>query len=558
MNDAACPADEALMPLLAGGQVDPAVQSHIADCPACRRRLDLFGSDLAGLRATPLPPAPLAPPVWPTVIGKYRVVGPLSADVYRVVDPTRLTELAVRLQPRAMPDGGPPATDGKRLTAVDHPNLARVCDVGTHQNRPFVATEYVRGPTLRELAEASDISPRLAAELTARIALGLDEAHRQGLLHRNITPDTIRIDPAGRPRLLDLGRVKPVPAIPGAATGPTYRAPEQSAGGGQYAGPRTDVYGLGGILHFLLTGHPPFAPEADAETGNVPKHLRLVCAKALATRPDDRYPTAALMADDLIENRSATVTRRRKTRRRALTIAAAMAFVAVIAAMLLYQPTPTAAPESFEYLVTRDGQSATLSTAVPLVPETDRIQVMARIPVGHTGAIFRVDAAGKVHTLPTSSNLVDGETHVVFPPDGQPFAFPAGPSGTELVLACATGNPDSLSDVPEKLGEILPNLPALPTGVVVSIGPDGIQHKPTDSEQPEVVADVETRLGQLRDELSNRNLSVVHGVAYWRSGTEPVISPTEPVTRPEVPPTRPRVPPSRPSEPDPELSADSQ
>lgn len=186
MINATCPSDEELIPLLTEESGNSSVESHIQSCPTCRRRLDVFRSDLAALRSVSLPSgmptlgpdeSPPAPP-RPSRIGKYLVVGTLDsggqADVFRAVHPTLDKELAIKLSRRAvgrLSDHRPLlVAEGKLLAKLEHPGLARIYDLDFHDDLPFLAMEFVRGPNLRQYAKDAPVPPKTAAAIVAEVA----------------------------------------------------------------------------------------------------------------------------------------------------------------------------------------------------------------------------------------------------------------------------------------------------------------------------------------------------------------------------------------------------
>ena len=146
-------------------------------------------------------------------------------------------------------------------------------------------------------------------------------AHGRGFLHCDLKPSNILLDHDGQPRITDFGLARRASedsslTATGAILGtPSYMAPEQAAGHRRSIGPATDVYGLGAILYELLTGRPPFRTPTMMETvvqvlerdpvppreirPDLPRELETICLKCLEKMPEDRYPSAQALADDL-------------------------------------------------------------------------------------------------------------------------------------------------------------------------------------------------------------------------------------------------------------------
>ncbi len=176
--------------------------------------------------------------------------------------------------------------------------------------------EYIRGRNLDQIAKEGRLKPRQAAALLARVAAAVDHAHRHGVIHRDIKPKNILVDEAGEPRLIDFGMARlrhaysEQPCLAGGTF--AFMAPEQanveSAEDQQKVGPRSDVFALGAVLYFLLTGNAPFEGETwracwsrarrcdfdrkALDSPKIPRELRRICLKAMAADPADRYGSA--------------------------------------------------------------------------------------------------------------------------------------------------------------------------------------------------------------------------------------------------------------------------
>ncbi|MDA0634143.1 serine/threonine-protein kinase, partial [Nonomuraea sp. MCN248] len=136
------------------------------------------------------------------------------------------------------------------VARVIHPNVAMVLDVGEHEGAPFLVTEFLTGPSLgEELAARGPLRVVEVCDLIGQAAAGLDAAHRAGLVHGRVEPDSFRMAGSGVLKVVGFG-------LPGqAAADPRYQAPERLAGGeGQ---PPADLFGLGVVCYELLTGRTP-------------------------------------------------------------------------------------------------------------------------------------------------------------------------------------------------------------------------------------------------------------------------------------------------------------
>lgn len=220
--------------------------------------------------------------------------------------------------------------EAEAAAALSHPNIVRVYETGTHEGQPFVAMEFIEGESLaqqiangRWTADAGGPKSRdrRVAQLIALLASAVQHAHERGVIHRDLKPANVLINSSGQPFLADFGLAK----LAGSNAGLTqtgqvigtvaYMAPEQAAGRVRDITIATDVYGLGAILHELLSGAPPFTGEnlADllrqvisndpgllsSKAAPLDPDLETICLKCLEKEPARRYPTAAALQDDL-------------------------------------------------------------------------------------------------------------------------------------------------------------------------------------------------------------------------------------------------------------------
>lgn len=211
--------------------------------------------------------------------------------------------------------------EAEAAAKLQHPNIVRVYETGEHEGQPFFSMDYVAGGDLAGLVREKPLSPRRAAGLVRTLAEAIHYAHEQGVLHRDLKPSNVLLDAAGRPRITDFGLARRVEqdsllTVTGQVLGsPSFMPPEQAGAKRGKAGRHSDVYALGGILFFLLTGRPPFVAESVAETlqhvlhseplsprllnPGVPPDLATICLKSLEKEPGRRYATAQEQADEL-------------------------------------------------------------------------------------------------------------------------------------------------------------------------------------------------------------------------------------------------------------------
>ena len=325
------------------------------------------------------------------IIGGYEIEGELGRGGMGVVFRAWQRKLN-RLVALKMLTGyyGPPElkrffAEAETAAALHHTNIVHIYDVGEHESAPFFAMEYVEGGSLADRLRAGMLTAQETAQLLIPVARALDFAHTHNVVHRDMKPANILLDPQGVPKVTDFGIAKRLTAesaltLSGAVIGtPVYMAPEQARGTSRDVGAAADIYSLGAILYEMLAGRPPFLPE-ESDTSiivrvatenpvspawhrpGVARDLETICLKCLAKKPDERYASAAAVADDLqrfLDDRP-ILTRRasRVLRRGPLRLAAIIAGVALLALGIFLFPylrsksekpavatTPAAAPE---------------------------------------------------------------------------------------------------------------------------------------------------------------------------------------------------------------------
>ncbi|HEY6209583.1 MAG TPA: serine/threonine-protein kinase, partial [Gemmatimonadales bacterium] len=204
------------------------------------------------------------------------------------------------------------------VRGLTHPNIVAVYDFVDAGARSFIVMEYVAGPDLQvRVRDRGPLSPEEAGRLGQDVAAALDAAHRRGILHRDVKPQNVLLDPDGRARLTDFGSAKletlgTLTQTGGLVGTLDYAAPEVIAG--RRGDARSDIYGLGVTLHFALAARlperpSPHLPAPPAPEGYRPRAFRpdlpvwldSVIARATAAEPNDRFPTAAALGSALAE-----------------------------------------------------------------------------------------------------------------------------------------------------------------------------------------------------------------------------------------------------------------
>jgi serine/threonine protein kinase len=211
-------------------------------------------------------------------------------------------------------------TESRIAAALDHPNVVPIFRAGEEAGVLFLAMRFVAGADLRTIVEREGpLAPDRAAAVVGQVAAALAAAHARGLVHRDVKPANVLVTTDGHCYLTDFGLVKDLAATAG-ATGSgevlgtlDYVAPERIQGG--ETGPSTDVYALGCVLFFALTGRVVFpldAPErklwahvsepppaVSALRPSMPTAVDEVVARALAKDPRERYDGAPAFAAEI-------------------------------------------------------------------------------------------------------------------------------------------------------------------------------------------------------------------------------------------------------------------
>ena len=277
-----------------------------------------------------------------TRVGPYEVVAPLGAggmgEVYRARDTRLGREVALKVLPAEL------AGDGDRLarferearsaSALNHPHIVTVYDVGRADSVSYIAMELVDGRTLRDLLADGMLSARRMISIAAQAADALAKAHSAGIVHRDLKPENLMVSRDGFVKILDFGLAKLFsPTIsgmvshaptaidatrPGAVLGTVgYMAPEQARGG--EVDFRCDQFSFGSILYEMAAGKRAFQRDSAPETmaaiirddpepltraaPSSPAPYRWIVDRCLAKEPDDRYASTRDLARELADLR---------------------------------------------------------------------------------------------------------------------------------------------------------------------------------------------------------------------------------------------------------------
>jgi WD40 repeat protein/tRNA A-37 threonylcarbamoyl transferase component Bud32 len=209
--------------------------------------------------------------------------------------------------------------EARAAARLQHPNVVTIFELGETGETVFIAMELLEGMDLaRALVPADRLTLREKLKVVVDVCRGLDYAHKQGIVHRDVKPANIRVRPDGSVKIVDFGIARVLDATNLTATGlvlgtPSYMAPEMLEGRG--IDHRADMWAVGIILYEVLTGRRPFEaetipslvyrivheplPRLDADKMGVPEDVVAVAAQALNKEPAQRFPDLAAMADAL-------------------------------------------------------------------------------------------------------------------------------------------------------------------------------------------------------------------------------------------------------------------
>jgi len=208
--------------------------------------------------------------------------------------------------------------EAEAVARLAHPNVVSFFDLVEEGAHVFLVMELVKGEPLSHLLAARRLDTRGVVLLLEKVARGVQHAHENGVLHRDLKPGNILVAPSGEPKVADFGLARLAGERTLTATGeilgtPAYMPPEQARG--ETVSERADVYSLGAILYEALTGRPPFVADSMAAllqkvlneeptsprllNAKVHVDLETIALRCLAREPERRYASAGLVADEL-------------------------------------------------------------------------------------------------------------------------------------------------------------------------------------------------------------------------------------------------------------------
>lgn len=273
-------------------------------------------------------------------ISHYRIVEKLDEGAMGIVYVAEDTVLERKVAIKTLKAGsGSPNSHFRRrflrearsVSKLSHPHIAAIHDYGeTDDGQPYIVMELIKGETLSDLMAREALTIPRTLEIIGQVAEALGEAHRNGIIHRDVKPSNIAINERGGVKVLDFGLAKEIERLDsadqkgaeflntqtreGVIVGtPQYLSPEQALG--IKVDERSDLFALGLVLYECIAGHPAFSGRGTVDVcaqivrddptppshfnSNIPRDLDRITLKALAKKPDARYQTATEMIADL-------------------------------------------------------------------------------------------------------------------------------------------------------------------------------------------------------------------------------------------------------------------
>jgi Tol biopolymer transport system component len=326
------------------------------------------------------------------MVGRYSILSRLGSggigEVWLARDTELGREVALKfLSPELAGDSDQARRfrqEARAASALSHPRLVTIFDIGEFEGRQFIAQEYIPGKTVREALAAGPFALKTIAGIAAQIAAGLSAAHAAGIVHRDIKPENIMIRPDGAVKIVDFGiaRFMDDSTVPrhNLSTGLTrpgfilgtarYMSPEQARG--LPVDGRSDIFSLGVVLYEMVTGTTPFAGGTPSDvlaailtfdpaplsrnSRVVPASMERIVRRCLAKDPAARYASAAELGDDLQRLTARETQPARRLMRWAAGLAAVVAIAAVGLIMLMnmrQEPQPAFASMHMTRIATR-------------------------------------------------------------------------------------------------------------------------------------------------------------------------------------------------------------
>jgi len=434
-----------------------------------------------------------------TTLAHYTIVCKIGAggmgEVYRARDTRLDREVAIKLLPTEV------SSDSDRLqrfeqearatSALNHPNILTVYDIGTHNGSPYIVAELLEGEELRDRLDAGTIPMRKVVEYAQQIVSGLSAAHGKGIVHRDLKPENLFVTNDDRVKILDFGLAKlraqfndeqasedetrKAITNPGVVMGTVgYMSPEQVRG--EKSDQRSDIFSFGAILHEMITGRRAFRRDTMAETmtailreepdelsasnPNINPALERIVNRCLEKKPERRFHSAhdlgfaleslygptSSSGSALTTQASEAVaeTATSQWRYRLPWIVAAISILgllSILALTLVRSPRSEGAPIVSRFVVMAPDKVSTLFS--PELSPDGRDLVFAALKEGTPTLWIRPLSSLTATEIPGSEGVTNPH---FWSPDSRSIAFPVG--GQLKRLDLPGGNPKILCAIP--------------------------------------------------------------------------------------------------------------
>jgi serine/threonine protein kinase/formylglycine-generating enzyme required for sulfatase activity/dienelactone hydrolase len=258
--------------------------------------------------------------------GKYRIMEPIGKGgmgvVYKAEDTKLKRTVAVKFLPSELSDDSEAGErflrEAQAAAALSHPHICTIHEINEEERQPFIVMEYVEGQSLNQKIKRGPLEQTEALEIAIQVAEGLEEAHKKGIIHRDIKSGNIMLTAKGQAKVMDFGLAKVLGEsliTKEAKTMGTvaYMSPEQAQG--KVVDSRTDIWSLGVVLYEMLTAELPFKGERETSVlysivheeprsfkglrPPIPSELQQIIIRAMKKAPQSRYRSASEMLGDL-------------------------------------------------------------------------------------------------------------------------------------------------------------------------------------------------------------------------------------------------------------------
>ncbi|MFN0109241.1 MAG: protein kinase domain-containing protein [Blastocatellia bacterium] len=407
-------------------------------------------------------------------IGSYEILSLLGAggmgEVYLARDARLDRQIALKLLPTHFTSDAEQVRrferEARAVSALNHPNILTIHEIGQDGDTHFIATEFVAGQTLRDRINASRLAVREAASIAAQIANALEAAHSANIIHRDIKPENVMVRPDGLVKLLDFGLAKPSglrtadfglriersSANPQLLTDPNtlmgtlaYLSPEQVRL--ESVDHRTDLFSLGVVLYEMLAGTRPFKganalSTSEAILNQTPESLEPVAGtalnrivmRALMKAPGQRYQSAETLRADLLKAEQRLQAAPASRRRVRYAVAAA---VILAAAFGFWRWLSSTQPPVFNSAAAQKLTNLPGQELFPSLSPDGKTVIFASPQTGSLD-IYR-QVVGQRVAVNLTAGSTESEFQPAFSPDGARIAFRSSRDGAGIFVMNSDG-----------------------------------------------------------------------------------------------------------------------